>query len=170
MSQPRNDLARLASYVISARIEAGYGTRKDFADAIGVTARTLGKLETAAERVSADTLARVAKGLGWTPDSPGRVLAGLEPLSAAPPRLSVVPGRPTIEELLAELPAEPTDEEFAAWIARFPDGDRIDVLAADAARKIWALDYLPAGDRSRLIKGALTNPGKPGEARRSGAG
>lgn len=80
MRQPREDLQRLATYVISARISAGYQTRKEFAAAIGVTARTLGKLETGSERVSADTLVRVAKGVGWTPDSPMRILSGREPL------------------------------------------------------------------------------------------
>lgn len=117
MGQSREDLQRLASYVISARIAAGYGTRKEFAEAIGVTARTLGKLETAAERVSPDTLARVAKGVGWTPDSPARILAGLEP--RADTGLSLVD---------REVP-DPDETELARLVADHPD-DRILAMIA----------------------------------------
>lgn len=121
--QPREDLARLASYVISARIAAGYATRKDFAAAIGVTARTLGKLETASEPVSSDTLARVANGLGWTPDSPARVLTGLEPRT-----LSLIEGT-----------ADPDEIALAKLVAKYPDDDIMRRIAtrggADAATR-----------------------------------
>lgn len=91
MNAPREDLSRLASYVVDARIKAGFPTRKEFAAATGVTARTLGKLETASERVSDGTLARVARELHWTPDSPARVMAGGEPV---PMDAAVAPARP----------------------------------------------------------------------------
>ena len=78
MNQSREDWPRLGSYVVSARKSAGFGTRRAFATAIGVTDRTLGKLE-GGERVGNDTLAAVAEAVGWTPDSPRRILAGDEP-------------------------------------------------------------------------------------------
>lgn len=117
MNQPREDLARLASYVISARIKAGYPTRKDFAAAIGVTARTLGKLETASEEVSGETLARVSAGVGWTPDSPALILAGGEP---KPDRsLSLVAGVvPDPDEVrLSQLVRENPDDIVVQAIA-----------------------------------------------------
>lgn len=82
MGQPREDWPRLASYVVSARIRAGYQDRGAFADAIGVTSRTLGTLERG-DRVGAATLAKIAAGVGWTPDSPQRVLGGGEPATPA---------------------------------------------------------------------------------------
>jgi transcriptional regulator with XRE-family HTH domain len=103
MNQPREDWPRLGSYVISARKAAGFRTRRAFAAAIGVTDRTLAKLE-GGERVGVDTLAAVAAGVGWTPDSPRRILARREPLllSAVPPPLVPVPeqgaGRPDLVE------------------------------------------------------------------------
>jgi transcriptional regulator with XRE-family HTH domain len=96
MNQPREDWPRLGSYVISARKTAGFRTRRAFAAAIGVTDRTLAKLERGG-RVGVDTLAAVAAGVGWTPDSPRRILAGGEPLpAAARAQLAPVPERGTV--------------------------------------------------------------------------
>lgn len=75
----REDWPRLGTYVVSARKSAGFSTRRAFATAVGVTDRTLGKLE-GGERVSPDTLAAVADAVGWTPDSPQLVLSGREPV------------------------------------------------------------------------------------------
>ena len=81
MSRPLEDWPRLASYVVSARIAAGYRDRKEFAAATGITHRTLGKLENG-QRVSPDTLAVVEQEIHWKPDSARRVLAGGEPVMA----------------------------------------------------------------------------------------
>jgi hypothetical protein len=78
MNRPREDWARLASYVVSARLAAGYRDRKELSAPTNVTTRTLGKLENG-HPVSADTLAAVAAAVGWTPDSPHLVLSGREP-------------------------------------------------------------------------------------------
>lgn len=79
MNQQREDWPRLASYVVSARVRAGFEDRDAFADAIGVTARTLGTLERG-KRVGPKTLARIADELHWTPASPQLILAGSEPV------------------------------------------------------------------------------------------
>lgn len=120
MDSPRPDLARLASYVVAARIKAGYPTRKDFAKATGITARTLGKLENATEPVSDSTLARVSEVLGWAPDFPALVMAPgpLEPpppvaapgavvtrIGAAPPALDLGGDEETIARTIFDLPA-----------------------------------------------------------------
>lgn len=118
MKHTREDLARLASYVISARIKAGYPTRQEFAAAIGVTARTLGKLETGAEEVSADTLARVCAGVGWTPDSPALILAGKEPK----------PDRGL--SLIAGIPPDPDEMKLARLAAENPDDAVVRALYA----------------------------------------
>jgi hypothetical protein len=77
------DWNRLASFVVSARVAAGYKERRAFARAIGVTERTLGKLENGYS-VSAPTLASVEQGVGWKPDSARRVLHGGEPDTVSP--------------------------------------------------------------------------------------
>jgi len=80
------DWGRLASYVIARRVELGYRDRIRFAASSGVTARTLGKLETG-RRVGAVTLAEAELALGWEPDSARRVLAGGEPVIREPVQL-----------------------------------------------------------------------------------
>ena len=86
------DWGRLASYVIARRVKLGYRDRKALAAVSGVTARTLGKLETA-RPVGAVTLADVEIALGWEPDSSRRVLAGGEPVirEAATQQLEIPP-------------------------------------------------------------------------------
>jgi hypothetical protein len=78
MNQTGEDWPRLGRYVVSARIDAGYREQRDLAAATGITSRTIGKLERG-RRVGTDTLTKVAKAVGWTPDSPLAVLAGGEP-------------------------------------------------------------------------------------------
>ena len=94
------DWPRLASYVVARRVQLGYRDRKALAATSGVTARTLGKLETG-RSVGQVTLADVEIALGWEPDSARRVLAGGEPAlrEAAEPE--------------AQLP-EMSDDEVAA--------------------------------------------------------
>lgn len=132
MNQPREDLPRLASYVVDARIAAGFSTRKEFADATGVTARTLGKLETASERVSNETLARVARELRWTPDSPARVMAGQEPVPV---------GRDDAARPDTPPPGASVTSEAARLL--FPDDYRKQV--------IWSLPATSEEDRADMI-------------------
>jgi hypothetical protein len=100
---PLEDWGRLASYVIARRVKLGYRDRKALAAVSGVTARTLGKLETG-RPVGAVTLADVELALGWEPDSARRVLAGAEPVIREP------------REVATELP-ELDDEERRVVIA-----------------------------------------------------
>jgi hypothetical protein len=57
--------------------------RRAFAEATGVTERTLGKLENG-QRVSPSTLGMVENRLGWAPGSCRRILAGGEPNVGSP--------------------------------------------------------------------------------------
>jgi hypothetical protein len=72
------DWRRLADYVVARRVELGMRDRRAFAQATGVTERTLGKLENG-QRVSPSTLGMVENRLGWAPGSCRRILAGGEP-------------------------------------------------------------------------------------------
>lgn len=88
------DWKRLADYVVSARVAAGYPTREAFAHALHgkVTGRTLGNLERGTS-VSMQTLAHVEAILGWPPGECRRVLEGgvpTVPQSASPQTSSVV--------------------------------------------------------------------------------
>ncbi len=80
------DWRRLADYVVARRVELGMRDRRAFAEATGVTERTLGKLENG-QSVSPSTLGMVENRLGWAPGSCRRVLAGGEPTAG-----SQVPG------------------------------------------------------------------------------
>jgi helix-turn-helix protein len=77
------DWWRLADYVIARRVELGMRDRRAFAEASGVTERTLGKLENG-QGVSPSTLGMVENRLGWAPGSCRRILAGGEPSLASP--------------------------------------------------------------------------------------
>jgi len=77
------DWWRLADYVIARRVELGMRDRRAFADASGVTERTLGKLENG-QHVSPSTLGMVENRLGWAPGSCRRILAGGGPIVGAP--------------------------------------------------------------------------------------
>jgi len=84
MNRPREDWLRLASYVVSARLAAGFKDRHALSAATGVTERTLGKLETG-QRVSVETIALVEQAVGWKPDSARTILDGGEPSPAVQP-------------------------------------------------------------------------------------
>src|SRR5215469_1372739 len=77
------DWRRLADYVVARRVELGMRDRRAFAEATGVTERTLGKLENG-QRVSPSTLGMVENRLGWAPGSCRRILAGGEPNPGSP--------------------------------------------------------------------------------------
>ena len=69
------DWRRLADYIVARRVELGMRDRRAFAEATGVTERTLGKLENG-QHVSPSTLGMVENRLGWTPGSWRRILEG----------------------------------------------------------------------------------------------
>ncbi len=77
------DWRRLADYVVARRVELGMRDRRAFAEATGVTERTLGKLENG-QHVSPSTLGMVENRLGWAPGSCRRILAGGEPKLVSP--------------------------------------------------------------------------------------
>jgi hypothetical protein len=77
------DWQRLADYIVARRVELGMRDRRAFAEATGVTERTLGKLENG-QRVSPSTLGMVENRLGWAPGSCRRILAGGEPNAGSP--------------------------------------------------------------------------------------
>ena len=91
-----DDWKRLASYVVARRVELGYRDRGAFSSVTGVTARTLGKLETG-RSVSAPVLAAVEHGLRWEPDSARRVLGGADPLVQGQAEMT-----PNLQEMTAE--------------------------------------------------------------------
>src|ERR1700746_1044101 len=72
------DWRRLADYVVARRVELGMRDRRAFAQATGVTERTLGKLENG-QRVSPSTLGMVENRLAWAPGSCRGVTPGGEP-------------------------------------------------------------------------------------------
>lgn len=72
------DRARLGRYVNAARKRKYRGTRKEWAEIIGISDKTLGKLERG-EYVGADTLADVEIDLGWAPGSCQTIMHGGEP-------------------------------------------------------------------------------------------
>src|SRR5258708_36076726 len=88
------DWRRLADYVVARRVELRMKDRRAFAEATGVTERTLGKLENG-QRVSPSTLAMVENRLGWTPGSCRRTLAGGEPNAGSPDREPAEYAKPT---------------------------------------------------------------------------
>src|SRR5262245_46217733 len=72
-SAAREDWERLASYVVSARLAAGYRDRRQLAAATGITDRTIGTLENG-RPVSPETLAAIESVVGWKPNSARQIL------------------------------------------------------------------------------------------------
>jgi len=101
------DWQRLADYVVARRVELGMRDRRAFAEATGVTERTLGKLENG-QRVSPSTLGMVENRLGWAPGSCRRLLAGGEPNVSSPDRGHAEYEDPTLWHL-ASTPGLPPD-------------------------------------------------------------
>src|SRR6266581_7306590 len=101
------DWQRLADYVVARRVELGMRDRRAFAEATGVTERTLGKLKNG-QRVSPSTLGMVGNRLGWAPGSCRRILAGGEPNVSSPDRGHAEYEDPTLWHL-ASTPGLPPD-------------------------------------------------------------
>jgi Helix-turn-helix len=81
--------------------------RRAFAQATGVTDRTLGKLENG-QRVSPSTLGMVENQLGWAPGSCRRILTGGEPVVDPADRGRDEYDDPTLRHL-ANTPGLPPD-------------------------------------------------------------
>jgi hypothetical protein len=81
--------------------------RRAFAEATGVTERTLGKLENG-QRVSPSTLGVVENHLGWAPGSCRRVLAGGEPNARSAEQSHDAYDDPTLRHI-ASTPGLPPD-------------------------------------------------------------
>jgi hypothetical protein len=101
------DWRRLADYVVARRVELGMKDRRAFAEATGVTERTLGKLENG-QRVSPSTLGVVENHLGWAPGSCRRVLAGGEPNARSAEQSHDAYDDPTLRHI-ASTPGLPPD-------------------------------------------------------------
>lgn len=101
------DWRRLADYVIARRVELRMRDRRAFAEATGVTDRTLGKLENG-QRVSASTLGIVENQLGWAPGSCRRILAGGEPGAGPAGQVRAEYADPTLQHL-ANTPGLPPE-------------------------------------------------------------
>lgn len=101
------DWRRLADYVVARRVELGMKDRRAFAEATGVTERTLGKLENG-QRVSPSTLGVVENLLGWAPGSCRRILAGGEPNARSAEQSHDEYDDPTLRHI-ASTPGLPPD-------------------------------------------------------------
>jgi len=101
------DWRRLADYVVARRVELNMRDRRAFAQATGVTDRTLGKLENG-QRVSPSTLGMVENQLGWAPGSCRRILAGGEPVTEPAGHGQEEYDDPTLRHL-ASTPGLPPD-------------------------------------------------------------
>lgn len=77
---PGRDWKRLADYVTRARVDAGFRARRSFAEHIGVSDKTLQRLELKHEPVSPTVQASIERGLDWPPGSVRAVLEGAEPI------------------------------------------------------------------------------------------
>lgn len=103
------DWTRLGAYVASRRTEL-YDTVRDFSKAIGISEKTLGRLELG-RSVSRTTLAEVERALGWAPGSCVAILAGGEPRMLTDANSAAVAAART--EVLAM-----TNDELATMKAR----------------------------------------------------
>lgn len=78
------DRVRLGQYVMATRKKMGYPERTDWAPAIGISAKTLGKLERG-QHVGPGTLADVELFFGWAPGSCRNIMRGGEPITEKQP-------------------------------------------------------------------------------------
>ena len=144
------DWRRLADYVVARRVELGMRDRRAFAEATGVTERTLGKLENG-QRVSPSTLGMVENRLGWAPGSCRRILAGGEPNVGSPDpghaeyedptlwHIASTPGLPP--DVVRGLVALARNWRLARATSR-PNGTT-DSACSAASRSAWKLSLPP---------------------------
>lgn len=182
------DLARLGRYVATARRDAGYATLKQFSQGIGVSERTLNKVENG-HQVSSRTLSRIATAVGWTPDSPRIVAEGGEPRTQSQPAASAsfraAPGHPTpvyglLRPVTEERPVNPMtgnpllDDALAAIPADEPArAFMIPLIRASVPLQWFAVmwdgdtgETLPWWKRKQMIETYIADtPGQAGTGR-----
>jgi hypothetical protein len=124
---------KLAAYVIARRVEVGYRTRRALGAAMGVTERTLDKLENGG-KVGPSTLGALENALRWEPGSAERILAGGEPVvrGEQPPPRARQYNDPVLQELwdlMADVRItgdQSADEEIKRGAIRYFRGARQD--------------------------------------------
>lgn len=78
----------LGDYLVRARREGGFASRRAFAEHVGVSIRTLDNLERGARTAyKVDTIAAVEIALHWEPGSVDRVVRGGRPIPQRNPDL-----------------------------------------------------------------------------------
>ena len=162
------DWRRLADYVVARRVELGMRDRRAFAEATGVTERTLGKLENG-QRVSPSTLGMVENRLGWAPGSCRRILAGGEPNVGSPDlghaeyedptlwHIASTPGLPpdVVRGLVALARAHARSGDRIALAAYLGGSGKFDQAIADFAEK-----YAEQNDRDHAALQAAVKDGR----------
>jgi hypothetical protein len=83
--EPEPDYKRLGQYVLSRRVQLGYTTRLEFAEATRLGVRTIYRLEHGVLRADDVTYARVQAVLGWGTGSCEAISRGGEPTPAPAP-------------------------------------------------------------------------------------
>jgi transcriptional regulator with XRE-family HTH domain len=139
---------RLASLVVARRVELGYKRRPAFAEAAGISLRTLGDLETG-RRTNFDpaTIAAIEQALRWATGSISQVLSGGDPGEArATTHERAVNGAPTArpepnerDEAVLKVLRSDLDESKKEQIIRLLIAEK---QAADRARAQRAEDLI----------------------------
>lgn len=114
---------RLARYIVARRVALGYKRRPPFADALGISLRTLGDIETGRrERYDPATVAALENTLGWTTGSVQRIIAGGEPTLDAHAQgdASVPDGMPAVATF-QDQPAEHDEALRRVMLSDLPD-------------------------------------------------
>jgi transcriptional regulator with XRE-family HTH domain len=116
----RMDRKRLANAVIARRVQLGHRSREAFAEAAGISPRTISYIETGEDRrYNASTVAQLEHALKWAPGSVARILAGGDPM---PLPDSARPIPPLAAELAAMLdPDSPLTPEARDYLGRLVD-------------------------------------------------
>jgi transcriptional regulator with XRE-family HTH domain len=108
---------RLGKYVVSRRVQLRYKTRQPFADALGISLRTLGDLETGRrEKYEPNTIAALENALGWAAGSVDDIVAGGEP-TLNPMRPDAANGATTT----ADNAADPDEALRRVMLSDLPD-------------------------------------------------
>lgn len=100
------DWDRLRAFVIRDRDAAAYDTQRKFAEAIGVSEKSVNNFESGRNRMRRGTLSRVETVLNWVPGSAQVVLNGGEPSYGqrpTTPRIEVDPLRDETEREIWKL-------------------------------------------------------------------
>ena len=79
VSEHNIDLERLGRFIVSRRMEVGYKTRTDLANAMRMTVRTLSDIEHGDRKASPGSYALIEGKLGWAPGSCMVIFRGGEP-------------------------------------------------------------------------------------------